>query len=248
MPRRLYLPQELWDDISNYLPLISARNLENYFPIKSNLNKRQKKQAALWSALFKDDSWLTYVWDEHEIGFVVFGSRLHHFWAENLNIKSERYYMVLLTGNIFGWGFQEKHVKQNFELQKSFYKSLQKHIVNSKGEIEFQEIPITLNVQHIFNQTGGISYAGGLYSFSGRIEDIFDTNKQLTRYSWWGRDCRLRILKNPVSSDPETWALKLRIPPDFPGARDGFRNIKFPLPLIISKKPKNELPYHFCHI
>lgn len=65
----LYLPQELWDKITAYLPLSSALSAADIFKFKSSAYDR------VWTAVFKNEAWLT-SHSAKDVNIVLIGTSL----------------------------------------------------------------------------------------------------------------------------------------------------------------------------
>ncbi len=68
------IPQEIWDDISKYLPPVSLMAASTVFGF--SLSEEQFNHAKLWSEIFVDERWANLVLPRFGLDIILIGSDL----------------------------------------------------------------------------------------------------------------------------------------------------------------------------
>ena len=135
----LRLPQELWHSISEGLSTLSLLGYSRAF--RNHLTRNQAHHSRVWSAIFKNDTWLNMAMETFGIRPVIISRDLDRF-----NLRSQ--YMVLVSRDPLGDLFYSFGSQENRE---SFLNALQENSGYNpeRGEVTFTS-GIVLNIHNLF--------------------------------------------------------------------------------------------------
>lgn len=132
------LPLELWHQIMDEMPSLTARYAARVF--KFRLRSPQRNHSRVWDNIFQNQMWLNQI-TSIGINPILIGKDLNVLYHNNKKIESMDLTLIV---------YLDTQTKSKLGLSDSiFLDSLRPHKVNKKtGEIKF-ESGITLNASHV---------------------------------------------------------------------------------------------------
>lgn len=173
------MAQEIWDQITSYLPAFSAQNAADVFQFKRT--DKQNAHNSLWKYIFNSEEWLQLAVEKYKVNPALLGPKLYKYYSKSKKVCYSTY-MVLLVVDFSGdlrWEFAK------------FFQSLQKHKYDkSTYQITF-DCGIVLGVRQVITGCEAIEMRD--------LRLLFDSRRLRTAYCFWDdKDAELRIIKRPT--------------------------------------------------